>query len=132
MRQDPPADHCRRRVGFADRLQDALDPVRGRDRVVVDVGDIFTTCFPSAGIARRTDTRLLDTQQSRVAAFADLLRELNRGIARRGAVHHQNVELFVAGRLAPQALKAIAQIARPVMRADADGEDHAPSVSAAR
>jgi hypothetical protein len=125
VRQDAPADHGRWRVGVADRLQNALDPVRCGDRVVIDVGDIGAIRIPCSGIARHADPGLLDTQQSRVVKPADQAGELRGDAACRGAVHHEDVELFVANRLPPQSVQAIAHIAGPVMRADAGGDVHA-------
>jgi hypothetical protein len=117
VRQDAPADQCRRRIGLADRRQDALDPVACWDRVVVDVGDVVTACFPCAGVAGHTDAWLLDTQQPRIAEFVDQPRDLGRNVAGRGAVDHEDVEPFVANRLPPQSVQ--------VMRTDADGDIHA-------
>jgi hypothetical protein len=55
----------------------------------------------------------------------DQLFDLSRNVARRGAVDHQDVESPIADRLSPQPIEAIAQIAGPVMRTDADSDVHA-------
>ena len=125
-RHDASTDQCRWRVGFGDRLQDALDPVGRGDGIIVDIGDVAAASGRRAGVAGEADTGALHAQQLRIGDAGDQTCNLRGCIATGCAVHHQNIEPSGSDRLAGQPVQTVSQIVRAVTRADTDGDVHAP------
>ena len=125
FRQDAATQDRRRALPRGQAGDHGFDPVLGRDRVIVEIGDVSVSGRAGAGVAGDADAGFLDPDQLGAGVVPCQSRELRVRPGLGIAVDDQDREPVLGHGLPTQTVQAIADIVRPVMGADANGEVHA-------
>jgi hypothetical protein len=109
--------------------QDRRDPILGGHGVVVDIGDVTGGAGGGSGVARGADAGRIDPDQASASVALGQFAQFGPRGRRRPAIDDQHREPVLPRRLLAQAREAVADIARTVVGANADGQIHDPEIT---